>query len=68
MSRDEYWENELRSAITPKDRVRVLQNKLLADTKKLPEEYRDAAQDLLALRLEDAIGEIQIKIADEVWA
>jgi hypothetical protein len=68
MSRDEYWENELRSAITPKDRVRVLQNKLLADIKKLPEEYRDAAQDLLALRLEDAIGEIQIKIADEVWA
>lgn len=66
--RDEWWDKRLKSAQTPKARVTVLQNKILADISKLPEHRQDEARNFVALTLESVLDEIQIKVTEEVWA
>jgi hypothetical protein len=65
--RDEWWDNKLKGAKTPKGRVTVLQNKILADVSKLPEGLQDEMYERIASILEDALEEVALQSREGVW-
>lgn len=62
--REKFWEERLAGADTPRKRVYLLQNKMLADIEGLPSEQQDAARELAVTGLEDILDEIRIRVAE----
>lgn len=66
--RDQWWEQRLKQANTPRKKVHALQSKLLADLTRLPPEQQDAACELVVENLANLLDEVQIKVVEEAWA
>lgn len=66
--REKFWKERLAGADTPRKRVYLLQNKMLADIEGLPSEQQDAARELAAIGLEDILDEIRIRVAEAARA
>lgn len=65
--RDDWWDQRLKSADTPRKQVVVLQSKIAADISKLPESHRDMANELAAEMLEKILDEIQDVAQKVMW-
>lgn len=66
--RDRWWEERMKNAQTPKAKVTVSMNKILADLSRLPEEQQNPAREMVAMLLGGVIEEVEIKVAEEAWA
>lgn len=66
--RDQWWEQHLRAASTPRKKVHALQSKILADVARLSPEQQDAACELVAQHLKNILDEVQIKVAEGMLA
>lgn len=62
--REQYYEDLLEEAESPKERFEVLRSKLLADVKRLPDELRDGAYASAADALKGVIEAIGDAIED----
>jgi len=65
--REQFWEDRIANASTPRKKVYALQSKMLADIERLPPHLQDEARAVAVAHLSDALDEIQIKLAEEVW-
>jgi hypothetical protein len=66
--RERFWEERLAGADTPRKKVYLLQNKMLADIEGLPSEHQDAARELAVIGLEDILDEIRIRVVEAARA
>lgn len=66
--REQFWEQRLAGADTPRKRVYLLQSKMLADIEGLPSEQQDAARELAVTGLEGILDKIRSQVIKEVRA
>lgn len=66
--REQWWEERLASAPNSRGKVMVLQNKLLADVAKLPEDRQEEAFALVVDQLENALNEIENRRLEQEWS
>lgn len=66
--REQWWEERISSAPTCRGKVMVLQNKILADVAKLPEDHQEEAFALVIDQLTNALDEIAIKSIELEWS
>lgn len=59
--REEWYAKQLEAEPTPKGKVLVLQGKLFADIKRLPEERQDEAFEMAADMVQNILDEIEIR-------
>lgn len=66
--RDDWWGQRLKGADTPKEKITVLQSKIVADISRLPEQHQDAAREMTVPILEGILNEIQAMAAEGALA